>query len=48
MIRAEDGRIVLMEFGTGRDRDDDPASDLGGTPLYLAPEVLEGRQATIH
>ena len=47
VMQAEDGRIVLMDFGTGRELDDDVSSDLAGTPLYLAPEVLEGQQATI-
>ena len=44
---AEDGRIVLMDFGTGRELDDDASSDLAGTPLYLAPEVLQGQRATV-
>jgi len=43
---AEDGRVVLMDFGTGRERDDRSASDLTGTPLYVAPEVLGGQPAT--
>ena len=47
VMRAEDGRIVLMDFGTGRDLEDDAASDLAGTPLYLAPEVLQGQRATV-
>ena len=47
VMRAEDGRIVLMDFGTGRELDDDAASDLAGTPLYLAPEVLQGQRATV-
>ena len=47
VMRAEDGRIVLMDFGTGRELDEDASSDLVGTPLYLAPEVLQGQQATI-
>jgi serine/threonine-protein kinase len=46
VMRADDGRIVLMDFGTGRDADDTGASDLTGTPLYLAPEVLAGAPAT--
>jgi serine/threonine-protein kinase len=47
VMRAEDGRIVLMDLGTGRERDDQASSDLAGTPLYLAPEVLNGGQATV-
>jgi len=47
VMRAEDGRIVLMDFGTGRELDDDASSDLAGTPLYLAPEVVQGHRATV-
>ena len=47
VMRAEDGRIVLMDFGTGRELDDGASSDLAGTPLYLAPEVLQGQPATV-
>ena len=47
VMRAGDGRIVLMDFGTGREREDDASSDLAGTPLYLAPEVLRGQPATV-
>ena len=47
VMRAEDGRIVLMDFGTGRELEDDASSDLAGTPLYLAPEVLQGQPATV-
>jgi len=43
VMREDGGRIVLMDFGAGSDvgygaRDVGPA----GTPLYMAPEVLEG------
>ncbi len=47
VVRAEDGRIVLMDFGSGRELADDASSDLAGTPLYLAPEVLNGQPATV-
>ena len=47
VMRAEDGRIVLMDFGTGRELGQDARSDLAGTPLYLAPEVLRGQPATV-
>jgi eukaryotic-like serine/threonine-protein kinase len=47
-MRAEDGRIVLMDFGTGTERDAHTSpADLAGTPLYLAPELLAGKAATI-
>ncbi len=47
VMRAEAGRIVLMDFGTGRELEDHARADLAGTPLYLAPEVLAGTQATV-
>jgi serine/threonine protein kinase/tetratricopeptide (TPR) repeat protein len=47
VIRAEDGRVVLMDFGTGKELDDNSSSDLAGTPLYLAPEVLAGQSASV-
>jgi len=47
VVRSEDGRIVLMDFGTGRESADDESSDLTGTPLYLAPEVLRGEPASV-
>jgi tetratricopeptide (TPR) repeat protein len=47
VTRAWDGRIVLMDLGTGRELDDSSSSDLTGTPLYLAPEVLRGESATV-
>ena len=46
VMRSEDGRIALMDFGTGRNLDADASLDLAGTPLYLAPEVLLGQPAT--
>jgi serine/threonine-protein kinase len=43
VMREEGGRIVVMDFGTGRVVSDGAAGDrLAGTPLYLAPEVLTG------
>ena len=47
VIREDGGRVVLMDFGTGLEPSlgaGEPA--LSGTPLYLAPELFEGRPAT--
>lgn len=44
---ADDNRVVLMDFGTGRELDDGVTSDMTGTPLYVAPEVLDGKPATV-
>jgi serine/threonine-protein kinase len=52
IMRAEGGRTVLMDFGTGKDVIDlgfasrRPSGDFAGTPLYLAPEVFEGESRT--
>lgn len=46
VMQADDGRVVLMDLGTGRERHAG-ASDLAGTPLYLAPEILAGGPASI-
>lgn len=46
VMRADDGRVVLMDFGTGREQADRrPAG--AGTPLYLAPEAFRGQPATV-
>jgi serine/threonine-protein kinase len=45
VMRDDDGRIVLMDFGTGRHIDEQEAA-IAGTPLYLAPEVFQGQPAT--
>jgi hypothetical protein len=43
VLREEGGRIVLMDFGTGRAiGGGDTSDDLAGTPLYLAPELFAG------
>lgn len=47
VMRADDGRIVLMDFGASREIDRDESPDLAGTPLYLAPEVLRGGRASV-
>ena len=49
VMLAKDGRAVLMDFGTGWEVGDASAPrSLAGTPLYLAPELLRGSNATIH
>ncbi|HVL66354.1 MAG TPA: protein kinase [Vicinamibacterales bacterium] len=42
VIREKGGRIVLADFGLGRDLAEATNVDLAGTPLYLAPELLAG------
>jgi Tol biopolymer transport system component len=44
---AEDGRVVLMDFGSGRDLTEACTAELSGTPLYLAPEILAGQVASV-
>jgi len=50
VMRAEGGRIVLMDFGLGREARPRQASggkssQILGTPLFMAPEVLRGARA---
>jgi len=46
-VMVEDtGRLVLMDFGTGRELEGASDAGVAGTPLYLAPEVLAGGTAT--
>lgn len=49
VMREEGGRVVLMDFGAGQPQGDPErlASRLTGTPLYLAPEVLNGHEASV-
>jgi eukaryotic-like serine/threonine-protein kinase len=46
VMLADDGCLVLMDFGTGRELGD-PCASLAGTPLYLAPELLSGQEPTV-
>jgi serine/threonine protein kinase len=49
MRERDTGRIVLMDFGTGRDLHDELASNgvgMAGTGIYMAPEVLLGAPAS--
>jgi serine/threonine protein kinase/Tol biopolymer transport system component len=45
VVVADDGRVVLMDFGAGREQRH-AGLDMAGTPLYLAPEVARGAPAT--
>ncbi|HET9386034.1 MAG TPA: serine/threonine-protein kinase, partial [Gemmatimonadales bacterium] len=48
VMRAHDGgRIVLMDFGAGQFVGDPAGTRAQGTPLYLAPELLEGGEGTV-
>jgi serine/threonine protein kinase len=49
VMQTADGRLVLMDFGTGRELDQTPSADVdtAGTPLYLAPELFDGGAATV-
>jgi serine/threonine-protein kinase len=47
IMLARDGRVVLMDFGTGHDARRGEPPGLSGTPLYLAPELLAGRPPSI-
>jgi serine/threonine protein kinase len=40
------GRVVLMDFGIGRELDATTDVRMAGTPLHMAPEVLAGGAAT--
>jgi hypothetical protein len=48
VMRAEGGRILLMDFGAGRDvdREQHAARRITGTAYYMAPQVLLGEPAT--
>ena len=49
VMRADGGRIVLMDLGTGRDASRimrQGVPEMAGTPLYLAPEIFVGSPAS--
>lgn len=50
VMREEGGRIVLMDFGAGRESrlgdGEEGAGKMSGTPLYMAPELFAGEPAT--
>ena len=47
VMLSDGGRVVLMDFGTGRELDDLSLGRVAGTPLYLAPEIFRGAAATV-
>jgi serine/threonine protein kinase/tetratricopeptide (TPR) repeat protein len=49
VMREASGRMVLMDFGAGEIRTENSLAETGliGTPPYLAPELFDGRPATI-
>lgn len=47
VLREEGGRIVLTDFGTGEEVNAPGPARMAGTPVYLAPEVLRGRSASV-
>ena len=48
VMRDADGRVLLTDFGAGRELagQSNSGHELAGTPLYLAPEVLAGQPAS--
>ncbi len=46
ILRDENGRLVLADFGSGSCLSNG-AGHISGTPLYLAPEVLDGNPCTV-
>lgn len=47
VMQEASGRVVLMDFGAGREHLEVAAGELSGTPLYIAPDVLNGAAPTI-
>jgi tetratricopeptide (TPR) repeat protein len=50
VMREDGGRIVLMDFGTGCERaggSEGAGRGVAGTPLYMAPELLDGCPASV-
>ena len=50
VMREDGGRIVLMDFGSGRElvtAHGDAGTDAAGTPIYMAPELFRGADASV-
>ncbi|MCD4699787.1 MAG: serine/threonine protein kinase, partial [Phycisphaerae bacterium] len=47
VMREQGGRIVLMDFGVGRETAEEFAGQATGTPLYMAPEVLTTGEVSV-
>ena len=47
VMLTDERRVVLMDFGTGREREGSMADGVAGTPLYLAPEVVGRKDASV-
>ncbi|WP_165371706.1 serine/threonine-protein kinase [Pseudolysobacter antarcticus] len=46
VLREDSGRIVLLDFGAARDFQHVAKSTVAGTPIYVAPEILDGGDTT--
>jgi len=47
VMRAEGGRIVLMDFGLGQIFQQNAGTELRGTVPYMAPELFEGQPPSV-
>ncbi len=46
IMREQGGRIVLMDFGAGEELGEQSPGGVRGTPIYMAPELVNGEPAT--